>query len=88
MTDFQKFVDRAKWNWAKTYADKAPHWYCVRAEFGDNKTFDEVVEYMRKNSRTEYFFRHPFQYFYYGGYKYWTMGNPIKETTIINRAKV
>ena len=88
MTVFDTFLDKAQWNWAKTYANKAPHWYCIRAEFNDDRLFDEVVQYIRDHAVTEYFFRKPFQYFYHEGWKYWTMGNPINETTIINRAKV
>lgn len=88
MIDFDAFVNRAEWHWAKTYAKKAPHWYCVRAEFGDDKTFDEIVAYMRENSLTGYFYGKAFQYFFYKGWQYWTMGNPIPETTIINRKKV
>lgn len=88
MTIFDRFLESARWNWAKTYEKYAPHWYCVRDEFGNDTLFDEVVKFMRENSRTEYFFKKPFQYFYHDGWKYWTMGNPINETTIINRAKV
>ena len=88
MTTFELFLLRAKWNWAKSYAKTAPHWYVVRGEFADDALFDKVVEEMRQNSVPERFYSKTFQYFYHGGYKYWTMGNPIAETTIINRAKV
>ena len=88
MMDFDAFVNRARWNWAKTYAKTAPHWYCVREEFADDATFDAVVAHMRENARIEHFWGRPFHYFYHGGFKYWTMGNPINETTIINRAKI
>lgn len=85
---FSLLEGSARWHWAKTYEKKAPHYYCVRSEFGNDEIFDRVVAFMRRNSTEELFFGKPFRYFYYGGWKYWTMGNPIPETTIINRAKV
>ena len=88
MMDFDAFIARANWTFAKTYAKFAPHWYCVRKEFADDKTFDEAVLHIRAHARTELFYRKQFQCFYYKGYKYWTMGNPVNETTIINRAKL
>ncbi len=86
--DFKDFVSKANWHWATTYADKAPHWYCVRAEFADDDTFDKMVMHIRENGRIEKFFRKAFTYYYDGNYKYWTMGNPVNETRIINRAKI
>lgn len=88
MSNFDQFLLRAKWNWAKTYEKKAPHWYVVRSEFADDELFNRVVEEMRQKAVPEKFFSKTFFYFYHGGYKYWTMGNPIEQTTIINRAKV
>lgn len=88
MTIFDEFLQRASWNWAKTYAAFAPHWYVVREQFRDDITFRKVVEYMRENSVTEDFHGKPFSYFYHNGYKYWTMGNPVEQTRIINRARV
>ena len=86
--DFDAFINRANWVWAKTYAEKAPHWYCVRKEFGDDPTFDEAVRYIRENSIEAYFWGKKFRYCFHNGYKYWTMGNPVSETTIINRTKI
>ncbi len=86
--DFNAFIDRAKWNWATTYAKFAPHYYCVRQEFKDDAIFDEVVQYIRDNSLTAFFHGKKFQYCFHNGWKYWTMGNPIEQTRIINRAKI
>lgn len=88
MNIFEEFLARAHWNWATSYAMRAPHWYVVRNQFRNDDLFNKVVEYMREHSVTEYFFSKPFHYFYHEGFKYWTMGNPINETTIINRARV
>ncbi len=88
MTIFEKFLQRAEWHWAKSYAKTAPHWYVVRGEFADDKTFDDVVLFMRENGVDERFYSKTFTYYYHGGFKYWTMGNPVEQTTIINRAKV
>ena len=86
--EFDAFVERANWNWAKTYAKFAPHYYCVRQQFDDDATFDAVVQYIRDNSLTAYFHTKKFQYHFCNGWKYWTMGNPVAETTIINRARI
>lgn len=86
--DFDAFIARGKWTFAKTYAHFAPHWYVVRREFADDETFDAAVLHIRAHAVSEVFHGKTFQCFYYKGYKYWTMGNPVAETTIINRAKL
>ena len=53
---------------------------------GDEKDFERVVQYIRDNGVSERFFSKSFIYFYMGGWKYWTMGEPLNETQVINRA--
>ena len=86
--DFDAFISSARWTFAKTYARFAPHWYCVRQEYADDATFDAAVVFIRQHAKTEYFHGKPFQCYYYNGYKYWTMGDPVPQTRIINRAIV
>jgi hypothetical protein len=51
---------------------------------------DAVVEYIRKYGDLRYFGkkRRPFTQLGIGEYTYWTMGDPIEETWILNRARV
>lgn len=67
----------------------APHEYAVR---GKNPFLEDefvyFVKYIRKHGYEEKFWSKAHTYYNVGEYKYWTMGNPIDETTIINRAAV
>lgn len=67
---------------------KNPHWYSLREEWADEKQFEDVVEYIRQNGYREQFFRMAFTMFNLNGYKYWTYGDPVKETIVLNRALV
>ncbi len=81
----QKFIDENSWVYAKTMPD-SPHAYVVRnAENEDG--FVRFAEYIRKNGFEAYYEDMPqkFTYYDHAGYRYWTMGNPIPETTVINR---
>ena len=74
------------WLFAKTYADDSPHEYIVR-------TWDSVSESMFVSFATfirDYGYEETYQGRRYtcldvGNQKYWTMGNPMDQTTILNR---
>ena len=66
---------------------KTPHWYTRRSDWGDDKLFNEVVASIRRMGEARMFKGSEYTYFDANGYTYWTMGWPVKETTIINRAK-
>ena len=81
-----QFFNMSKWVVAKSYAKTHPHEYIVCEVNGENrKEFETVVSYIRKNGVKERFYTMSFIYLYLDGYKYWTMGAPVKETIIINR---
>lgn len=84
------FIKRNKWKEAKSYKKTAPHEYLVLDDLSkkDKIDFIDFIIYIRKNGIKERFWRTFFIYYYLDGYKYWTMGNPIEETTILNRVKV
>ena len=79
-------LDKAEWKFAKTFSHKAPHWYALREKWNNDEEFDFLVQWLRDNSVTRYFWRKPFQVFIYKGWRYWTMGAPINETILINKA--
>jgi SAM-dependent methyltransferase len=67
---------------------KHPHSYTLRKEWGnDLKYFENVVQYIRDNSFVEYFYGKPYYMFGLNGNKYWTMGAPLNETILINKAE-
>ena len=82
---FEEFCQKVTWHWAKSYAKTHPHWYCRRDEVGD-ALFEEAVKFLREHKIVRFFYSTPFGYYDKDEYTYWTMGNPIEETTIINRA--
>lgn len=75
----------AKYIFAKTMP-KNPHWYTLRVTWHSEKVFDECVQFIRDNGAIEYYARKQYTCYYLYGYKYWTMGNPINKTKLINRA--
>lgn len=83
--NIDQLLDQAKFVFAKSMP-KMPHHYTLR-ETWDSNTFDYVVQKIREMGTPEMFFRKTYIYYYANGYKYWTMGNPINETRLINRAK-
>ena len=79
-------VNHYTWTFAKSMAS-IPHWYIVRKKC-DEDEFEWVVRFIRKKGYKKKFFRKVFTYYNLDGYQYWTMGAPVKETTIINRARI
>jgi len=78
------FVDNQNWIFAKTYAKTWPHEYIVRSKV-DETLFVELVEHIRANGYVGKFYEMDITYFDEDGIVYWTMGDPIETTTIINR---
>jgi hypothetical protein len=86
-----QLLDSATWKFAKSMP-KFPHDYTLRSTWGVDSEFVDVVKWIRENGTTERWYKKTFIYYYYNGYKYWTMGNPVcyidkQKTILINRAK-
>lgn len=90
ITQIQDFIARQKWVFAKTMPQH-PHEYVVKKNlsFFNQRLFEQITSYIRLYGRDErYLGTHPVrQYLYLGEWKYWTMGAPVLQTTILNRAK-
>jgi hypothetical protein len=84
LEEFASFVDALEWKFAKTMP-KNPHSYIVR-ERVDQTLFEDAVKFIRENGYVKTWFNKRYVYFDYNGHQYWTMGSPIPETTIMNRA--
>jgi hypothetical protein len=92
--DVRAYVAKARWQFATTMP-QWPHEYTVRAwrqdlereffEFAALIRRDGVVKPWPRDSATP---RHRLTYLELDGWEYWTMGEPIPETTVINRARV
>lgn len=84
----RSMIARCEWTFAKSMP-WCPHEYIVRGKCP--LTEDEFVYFinMQHNyGKVERWGKYITPYLYVDDYKYWTMGAPIEETIIINRAKV
>jgi hypothetical protein len=85
--NFGEFVVSSAWIFAKTMPDN-PHWYTLRKDANvHSSSFNNAVEYIRNHGETRLFCGRKYIEFDYDGYTYWTMGSPVEETILINRAK-
>tara|TARA_X000001382_G_scaffold85868_2_gene60955 strand:- start:1344 stop:1625 length:282 start_codon:yes stop_codon:yes gene_type:complete len=82
-----KTLSETKFTFAKSMP-KIPHDWSAREEWNSDKEFEDMVIYIREYGVPEKFWRKTYIYLYANGYKYWTLGNPIETTRIINRVKV
>lgn len=80
------FVDAAPWTFARTMPEW-PHEYIVRRDVDDD-LFMALVRHIRSNGVSQKFYRTKRKYLQDRGLLYWTMGEPLKETTIINRCRI
>ena len=79
------FINDCHWTYAKTMPEW-PHEYIIRSKV-DETCFVRMVKHIREYGYQGYFYRRPITYFDEDGKTYWTMGEPLDETVIINRCK-
>lgn len=79
-------LETKTWKFARTMPNN-PHFYTLRETWPDEKRFEEIVLFIRKEGDKEKFWRKWYKVLYGVEYKYWTMGSPLNETTLINKAK-
>jgi len=82
--EIKKFIETTPWTFAKTYADTWPHHYIVRDRV-DEELFVKTVQHIRRFGYEGLFYKMKITYFDEDGLVYWTMGDPIEKTIIINR---
>ena len=82
----QEFIDSVQWTFAKTMPEW-PHEYIVRDQV-DEDLFVMLVQHIRWQGYEAEFYQKSFTYYDHRGMVYWTMGEPLGETTIINRCRV
>jgi len=79
------FIQSATWTYAKTIPDW-PHEYIVRHQV-DKGLFIEMVKHIREFGYQGRFYEKSITYFDEAGKVYWTMGEPLEKTIIINRCR-
>lgn len=84
--DYLKMIYYNKRTFAKTYADFAPHEYLVYGKVKGNDLFRPFVGWIREHWYMKRYGKKSFTYLNIGKRCYWSMGAPVEETTIINRA--
>lgn len=87
---FKFFVRNQKWRWAKTYADSAPHYYIVKDKLEEpwQSQFSSMVTAIREYGFDAMFYSSTNRYLIVDDWYYWTMGAPVNETDIINKARL
>jgi hypothetical protein len=79
-----EFINKARWQTAKTYPND-PHEYTIR-DWNDDQEFEAAARYVREHGTEERWWGNVRPYYYIGELKYWSMGAPYNETTVLNRA--
>jgi len=85
------FLQQREWREAVTYRETAPHEYIVReweVDARGNQNFDRFVGMIRLFGYADLYYNVRHIYWAVDQFKYWTMGWPVAETTVINRARV
>lgn len=88
--EIRDFIGRYPWTYAKTYAKTAPHEYYVKEKLDDagQKDFVRFITFVREAGFSCKFGGYEHIYYEFEGRYYWTMGDPIEETIILNRCLV
>jgi hypothetical protein len=89
MTDdtIREFIADHEWTFAKTMP-QIPHWYTLKRKAKSDEVFADFVQEIRLRGVVRLFGRRTFTYLDFDGWTYWTMGEPVEETTLINRARL
>ena len=83
----REMIARCEWTFAKTMPF-APHEYIFKGRCPlSAEEFEYFVNMQREHSIRERWGKYNNPYLYVDDYKYWTMGAPLEDTTVINRAK-
>jgi len=94
VNDARAYIGKVRWQFAKTMP-QWPHEYTVRKWRQDlEEEFLEFVVLIRHEGivkpwpRDAAMPRYRHTYLEIDGWEYWTMGAPVPETTVINRARL
>jgi hypothetical protein len=80
----QRWLEAQRWHHARSRPDN-PHSYCLRREADDQKTFEQIVEFINEYGSPYPWWGHVYRQYVCGSYAYWSMGAPPSETKLVNR---
>lgn len=91
--DARRYIAQVKWQFAKSMP-KSPHEYTRRVWAPTDEEFVAFVELIRREGEVLPWPKPPAKplyrltYLTVDGWRYWTMGSPIEETVLVNRADI
>ena len=86
LNEVRDFLNKQRWIFAKTYAKKAPHEYCLLSQVnGTKEEYIEVARYIFENGVTMSYWGHERKYLFLDGRMYWSMDPTPEATDLINR---
>lgn len=85
--ELRDFVNTSPWTLARTMPE-IPHEYTLRTKAPDKQVFERVVLHIREAGYKALFGSIEYTYLNIDGWKYWTMGALLDDTTLINRARL
>jgi len=85
--EIKLFIANSSWVFAKSMPE-TPHEYTARRKAKDVAMFERFVLHIRKHGYRKKFGKYAYTYLDLDGWQYWTMGWPVRQTVIINRAKL
>lgn len=85
--DLRAFISRQRWQESTTMKKFAPHEYILKWNLTerDQQIFEELVLFIRDEGYLTYFGKRSNMYFVVDGRQYWTMGDPLETTWVLNR---
>lgn len=90
--ELRDFIAKQDWIFAKTYANKAPHEYClVRNVKGTSTDFYRFVQTILSKGITMYYYSMENKYLIIDNWQYWVMGvteDTLTDTILINRCNL
>jgi hypothetical protein len=85
--EIRALVRRHEWTFAKTMP-QTPHEYLLKWDADKADDYFRFMMTIRRLGYDEYFFNTKYRYADVDGYKYWTMGEYLNMSWVLNRAKL
>ena len=82
--DVRKFVESARWTFAKTYAATWPHEYVLRTPENEQMLL-ALARHIFEHGTEGRFYSQVRKYHHEGGKVYWSMDPTPESTTLVNR---
>jgi hypothetical protein len=86
--EMREYIAGVRWQFAKTMPQN-PHEYTLKKWAPTQQNdFEAVVMFIREHGYKKKWGKTTYSYFDVDGWQYWTMGAPLDQTILINRAKL